>query len=753
MTNIVTQNFIKVQITTPKIVINFPNYAPSVPSPHTHPASAITYTPKEDGEIQAINVQLAIEEIDDIVSNIDTLIPHKENKSEKNQPLWYAWLDSSWKIPSSQLPALSLTDTFIVNSEASQLGLTAQEGDVAIRTDQSKSYVHNGWTAWTMADWSELLTPTNQVSSVAWKTWAITLVTADITDLTATAGELNVLDWITATTAELNYTDWVTSNIQTQIDGKQASLWYTAENVANKENTTLDTSTTKYPTNNLVKTYVDSGLSTKANDSDVVKLTWNQTITWVKTFWLFPITPSSAPITDYQVANKKYVDDAIWWWGYTDEQAQDAVGTILIDSSEINFTYSDSTPSITADIIAGSIDETKLDTSVNNSLNLADTALQNLSWLDTDDLVEWTTNHYYPQADETKVWYISITQPVDLDDIETRVNALDSAVVLKWTWDASAWTFPWWWTAQAGDSYIVSVAWTVDSVTFNVWDRIIAITDNASTTTFASNWFKADYTDAVSSVAWKTWIVTLQTADISDITATASELNILDWVTATTAEINYVDWVTSNIQTQLDGKQATITGWATTITSANLTASRALVSDWSWKVAVATTTATEIGYLNWVTSAIQTQLNGKQATLVSWTNIKTVNWNSLLWSGNLTISWWSSWWVFKFAIAWTIWATWTNVANTIVVPASWTLTWCNIRYGTAWNGTLTVDINLNWTTLFSSSKPQITWTNSQTIWAWTLTTTSVSAWDRLTLDIDAVPATKWVDLYVDLFYS
>jgi len=31
-----------------------------------------------------------------------------------------------------------------------------------------------------------------------------------------------------------------------------------AENVANKENTTLDTSTTKYPTNNLVKTYVDA---------------------------------------------------------------------------------------------------------------------------------------------------------------------------------------------------------------------------------------------------------------------------------------------------------------------------------------------------------------------------------------------------------------------------------------------------------------------------------------------------------------
>jgi len=61
---------------------------------------------------------------------------------------------------------------------------------------------------------------------------------------------------------------------------------------------------------------------------------------------------------------------------YTDELAQDAVGTILVDSAEIDFTYNDVTPSITASIIASSIDETKLDVSVNASLDLADTAVQ-----------------------------------------------------------------------------------------------------------------------------------------------------------------------------------------------------------------------------------------------------------------------------------------------------------------------------------------------------------------------------------------
>lgn len=69
-----------------------------------------------------------------------------------------------------------------------------------------------------------------------------------------------------------------------------------------------------------------------------------------------------------------------------------------------------------------------------------------------------------------------------------------------------------------------------------------------------------------------------------------------------------------NLQTSLDAKQATITGGASTITSSNLTASRALVSDGSGKVAVSAVTSTELGYLDGVTSNVQTQLDGKSAT-------------------------------------------------------------------------------------------------------------------------------------------
>ena len=50
------------------------------------------------------------------------------------------------------------------------------------------------------------------------------IVLADVTDITASAAEVNVLDGITASTTELNYVDGVTSSIQTQLDSKSTGL-------------------------------------------------------------------------------------------------------------------------------------------------------------------------------------------------------------------------------------------------------------------------------------------------------------------------------------------------------------------------------------------------------------------------------------------------------------------------------------------------------------------------------------------------
>jgi hypothetical protein len=79
----------------------------------------------------------------------------------------------------------------------------------------------------------------------------------------------------------------------------------------------------------------------------------------------------------------------------------------------------------------------------------------------------------------------------------------------------------------------------------------------------------------------------------------------------TSAELAHVSGVTSSIQTQINSKQATITGAASSIVSSDLTINRALVSDASGKVANSSVTSTELGYVSGVTSAIQTQIDSK----------------------------------------------------------------------------------------------------------------------------------------------
>jgi hypothetical protein len=61
---------------------------------------------------------------------------------------------------------------------------------------------------------------------------------------------------------------------------------------------------------------VGTGLTESGNDlvvdnTAVAMLTGDQTVAGIKTFSSFPLTPSAAPTTDYQAANKKYVDDQI----------------------------------------------------------------------------------------------------------------------------------------------------------------------------------------------------------------------------------------------------------------------------------------------------------------------------------------------------------------------------------------------------------------------------------------------------------
>jgi hypothetical protein len=136
------------------------------------------------------------------------------------------------------------------------------------------------------------------------------------------------------------------------------------------------------------------------------------------------------------------------------------------------------------------------------------------------------------------------------------------------------------------------------------------------------------------------------------VTATTTELNVLDGITATTVELNYTDGVTSNIQTQLDGKQpldADLTAigalaktdgnfivgngstWVaesgnTVLQSIGVTATTTELNIMDGVTATTaelnildgvTATAAELNFTDGVTSNIQTQLNTKAATATS----------------------------------------------------------------------------------------------------------------------------------------
>lgn len=93
-----------------------------------------------------------------------------------------ASLNASGKLTASQVPGIAITSTFVVVSEVAQLALTVEEGDVAVRTDENKTYIALNADNADMGDWQELLTPTDAVTSVNGATGIVVLDSDDISE-------------------------------------------------------------------------------------------------------------------------------------------------------------------------------------------------------------------------------------------------------------------------------------------------------------------------------------------------------------------------------------------------------------------------------------------------------------------------------------------------------------------------------------------------------------------------------------------
>jgi hypothetical protein len=142
-----------------------------------------------------------------------------ENAANKNIVNGYAGLGSDGKLISSQLPSITISDTFVTASQAAMLAVTAETGDVAVRTDLNKSFILKGVNPSVLADWQELLTPTSTVTTVFGRNGAVVAQTNDYT-----------ADQITETatrkfqTATQNTNNNATSPIQGQINLKEPAF-------------------------------------------------------------------------------------------------------------------------------------------------------------------------------------------------------------------------------------------------------------------------------------------------------------------------------------------------------------------------------------------------------------------------------------------------------------------------------------------------------------------------------------------------
>lgn len=115
------------------------------------PASAVANTPT--GNLSSTNVQAALNELQSDADNLQSQIT--DINDLVGAPDGLATLDSSGKVPASQMPSISIVEVYTVADIAARDALTVDEGDVALVTDAgagvSKTYIYNG------SGWLELL--------------------------------------------------------------------------------------------------------------------------------------------------------------------------------------------------------------------------------------------------------------------------------------------------------------------------------------------------------------------------------------------------------------------------------------------------------------------------------------------------------------------------------------------------------------------------------------------------------------------
>lgn len=312
--------------------------------------------------------------------------------------------------------------------------------------------------------------------------------------------------------------------------------------------------------------------------------------------------------------------------------------------------------------------------------------------------------------------------------LDVGTNPWEIPVIWQ-NWKLDATIVPSVWTMN---TYTVSTLWDLTTLSQAVqWDIWVVTNDNktyilsADPYSTLSNWVELRFpTWAVSSVNWQTWAVTLTTLNIDEA---------WDSLYCTSAEKsawnNKLD-ANDVSQVALSGDFADLS-WKPVIDSTLSTSSTNAIQNWAVASAInsinsdisALQTAVgnasgDISTMKWDITNLKSDVsdlkddvsdlkddvvdlqNWKQDSLVSWTNIKTINWESLLGSGNIDLS------------------------SIVITGASfWAFSKACIANGTQHNASLHKYLRTEWTWVIDN-----TWTESYTMqWLWWFTWVSTSS--------------------------
>lgn len=365
--------------------------------------------------------------------------------SQKGSNSGVAELDASGKVPSSQLPALALSEVFTAADETAHLALTAQEGDVVIRTDLSTTYIHNGGSAGTMADYSELSSATG-VTSVNSETGTVTLDADDISDDStthkfATAAQLSKIDGVES---GADVTD--ATNIASAVSGSTAKTTLVDADLLSLLDSAASFVLKKITYSNLkssLKTYFDTQYPSTSHthtESDITDLDHYDSADFSTDFAAKDTDDLSEGTAKFVTAAQKTKIDSVesnadvtdagnvgstihGATGKATPVDADAMG--LLDSaaahalSKVTWVNVKATLKTYFDTLYSSSSHTHTQSEITDLIHYTSSDFNtDFGGKDTDDLSEGATNKYVTAAQKTKI-----------DGIESSADVTDSANV------------------------------------------------------------------------------------------------------------------------------------------------------------------------------------------------------------------------------------------------------------------------------------------------------------------------------------